>query len=103
MIAVTGLGGKAFMSWQHQSGAMWLRDYLPRDVPDVQIFIYGYRSKLVGSGSHARLQDYVAAFLREWKDLCSRPGMDVSAALRKLSNQLETKPVLRLETSSYPP
>lgn len=63
MIAVTGVGGKPFMSWQHESGAMWLRDFLPRDVPNVQIFTYGYPSQLEKSGSHARLLDYTTKFL----------------------------------------
>lgn len=53
------------MSWQHSSGAMWLRDFVPRDVRTAQVFIYGYPSKLMDSGSRAGLIHYTATFLGE--------------------------------------
>lgn len=53
------------MSWQHESGAMWLRDFLPKDVPNAQVFTYGYPSTLQKSGSRARLLDYTTHFLQE--------------------------------------
>ena len=67
------------MSWQHQSGAVWLRDFLPRDIPNVRVLTYGYPAKLRGSGSHARLRDYTDAFLQELQALRSRGDISVSA------------------------
>ena len=66
------------MSWQHQSGAMWLRDFLPRDIQNVRILTYGYPAKLRGSGSHARLNDYTVAFLLELQHLRSMGDISVS-------------------------
>ena len=60
------------MSWQHSSGAMWLRDFVPRDIPTAQVFIYGYPSKLMDSGSRAGLFDYTTAFLGELGRLISQ-------------------------------
>lgn len=51
------------MSCQHESGAVWLREFLPRDVPNIQVFTYGYPSNLQNSGSRARLLDYTTKFL----------------------------------------
>lgn len=65
------------MSWQHSSGAMWLRDFVPRDVPTAQVFIYGYPSKLMRSGSQARLTHYTTAFLHELRRLSARNGLAV--------------------------
>ncbi|KAL9591727.1 MAG: hypothetical protein Q9179_007432 [Wetmoreana sp. 5 TL-2023] len=56
----------------HESGAMWLRDFLPRDIPAAQTFTYGYPSKLQRSGSRALLFDYTSAFLHELRRLNSR-------------------------------
>lgn len=72
IVAMTGVGGRPFLSWQHASGAMWLRDCLPRDIPAAQIFTYGYPSKLQGSNSQARLFDYTTEFLRELRSLSGR-------------------------------
>ena len=66
------------MSWQHQSGKMWLRDFLPEHIPNVRVITYGYPAKLRGSGSHARLYDYTAAFLQELQHLRSEGGISVS-------------------------
>jgi hypothetical protein len=43
---------------------MWLRDYLPADIPGIRIMIYGYPSKLEKSSSRARLIDYTIQFLQ---------------------------------------
>jgi hypothetical protein len=64
IIAVTGLGGRGFSSWAHSGGEMWLRDYLPTDIPGIRVLIYGYPSKLEKSSSRARLMDYTIQFLQ---------------------------------------
>jgi hypothetical protein len=43
---------------------MWLRDYLPADIPGIRVLIYGYPSKLEKSSSRARLMDYSIQFLQ---------------------------------------
>lgn len=47
VIAVTGLAGHAFGSWVHrESSAMWLKDFLPQDFPNVRVLTYGYDTNL---------------------------------------------------------
>jgi hypothetical protein len=65
LVAITGLGGKAFASWQYSGGSMWLRDFLPRDVPGLNVYIYGYPSKLYRSHSQAGLLEYTTLFVNE--------------------------------------
>jgi hypothetical protein len=43
VVAVNDLGGHAFGSWtSHDTGKMWLKDFLPDDVKGIQIMSYGY-------------------------------------------------------------
>ena len=62
-IAICGLGGHAFGSFKDSgSGHMWLRDCLPDDLPNAQIWIFGYDSKLNGSQSFQGLEDLASHF-----------------------------------------
>ncbi|MCJ1249281.1 hypothetical protein MMC30_006504 [Trapelia coarctata] len=63
-IAITGLAGRAFGSWQNSNGTMWLRGFLTRDIENLRVYVYGYDSKLKDSNSFARLLDYTKAFVR---------------------------------------
>ena len=56
IIALTGLAGHAFGSWA-ASPHMWLRDFLPEDLPRARIVLYGYDSNLAGSQSKNILAD----------------------------------------------
>ena len=56
IIALTGLAGHAFGSWA-VSPHMWLRDFLPNDLPRARILLYGYDSNLAGSQSRNILAD----------------------------------------------
>ena len=52
IIAVHGLGGHAMTTWTHDStGKLWLRDFLPRTIPNARIMTFGYDSRVVGSKS----------------------------------------------------
>ncbi|KAI9692467.1 MAG: hypothetical protein M1822_006698 [Bathelium mastoideum] len=52
VVAVTGLGGHAYGSFKERGGDhMWLRDALPQDLDNAQIYLYGYDSRLPNSQS----------------------------------------------------
>lgn len=47
IVAVHGLGGHSFGTWiSPESGAFWLKDFLPESFPEARIFVYGYSSCL---------------------------------------------------------
>ena len=62
IIALTGLAGHAFGSWV-ASPHMWLRDFLPEDLPRARILLYGYDSSLAGSQSKNILTDLSSNFV----------------------------------------
>ncbi|KAH8707569.1 hypothetical protein GQ44DRAFT_830899 [Phaeosphaeriaceae sp. PMI808] len=65
IVACTGLAAGAFIGWQHASGKMWLRDFLPDDLPGSRIFIWGKRSQLHQSQSHISITHYRDSLLED--------------------------------------
>ncbi|KAF6804014.1 ankyrin repeat-containing protein [Colletotrichum plurivorum] len=58
VIAVPGLGSHALGSWKSpDSDHVWLRDFLPQDVPGVRVLLYGYDTTLPGSLSKQSIED----------------------------------------------
>ncbi|KAI1179882.1 hypothetical protein F4777DRAFT_532343 [Nemania sp. FL0916] len=63
-IAITGLAGHAFGSWKSPtSDDMWLRDYIPRDIPKCRTILYGYDTQLLTSQSKQSIGDIGARFM----------------------------------------
>lgn len=46
---------------------MWLKDLLPKDIPDCRIFTYGYDSRVERSINNSSISDYARQLL---EDLC---------------------------------
>ncbi|KAK1999116.1 hypothetical protein LX36DRAFT_633060 [Colletotrichum falcatum] len=58
IIAVPGLGSHPLGSWKSPcSDDVWLRDFLPKDVPNIRVLIYGYDTTLPGSRSKQSIED----------------------------------------------
>ncbi|KZL84934.1 ankyrin repeat-containing protein [Colletotrichum incanum] len=58
IIAVPGLGSHALGSWKSpHSDDVWLRDFLPQDVPNIRVLLYGYDTTLPGSLSKQSIED----------------------------------------------
>lgn len=77
IVAVHGLGGDAYRTWTHDNGKIWLRDFLPTDIPEARVFTYGYNSTLLFSRETGRLREYARALLevirseRKLADVCN--------------------------------
>ena len=64
IVAVHGLGGHPYGTWTEEtSGKMWLRDFLPSQVPYTRIMSYGYDSLVAFSKSELELGDVAADLL----------------------------------------
>lgn len=45
LVAVHGLNGDPIKTWTHpKTGACWLKDFFPQDVPGARIFTFGYNA-----------------------------------------------------------
>lgn len=42
IVAVHGITGNAYDTWIHGNGTFWLQDLIPKDLPGVRVFSYGY-------------------------------------------------------------
>lgn len=47
---------------------MWLRDFIPMDIPHARILTYGYNTQLAESQCNARISEYASQFLETLKD-----------------------------------
>ncbi|KAF9772370.1 hypothetical protein IL306_009926 [Fusarium sp. DS 682] len=66
IIAVPGLGSHALGSWKSpNSDDVWLRDFLPKDVPNIWVLLYGYDTSLQGSLSNQSIEDLGGEFLEK--------------------------------------
>jgi hypothetical protein len=63
IVAIHGLNGDAYSTWEHHNGTMWLRDLLPSALPGSRIFTFGYPAELFWSKSVAGLRDYSHSLL----------------------------------------
>ncbi|RAL65479.1 hypothetical protein DID88_001045 [Monilinia fructigena] len=66
IVAVVGLGTHAFGTFRSTSRGsheMWLRDFLPKDIPNTRILLYGYPSAVPGGQSTEKVEDIASTFL----------------------------------------
>ena len=71
IIAVHGLDGDRERTWTAENGKLWLKDFLPADVPRARILTYGFDARthvVSGTLSLQTLSDHSEEFLR---DLCT--------------------------------
>lgn len=64
VVAVHGLQGHPLKTWEHENGSIWLRDFLPADVPVARIMTFGYESTVAFSKSFAKLDDISLQLLK---------------------------------------
>ncbi|KAI9678535.1 MAG: hypothetical protein M1822_007478 [Bathelium mastoideum] len=112
IVAVTGLAGHAFGSWASSHDVMWLRDFLPKDFPNVAVYTYGYDSTLQQSHSRSILADHADAFvqrfsaMRRKKSSADRPCIFIGHSLgcliiEKLSDHKEWEPLSQLSAAIF--
>lgn len=73
IIAIHGLGGDRFHTWTDpETGVLWLRDLLPKDMPGARIYSFGYNSEVFGD-SVTMITDYARQLLidLELEEVCT--------------------------------
>ncbi|GAW12879.1 hypothetical protein ANO14919_022500 [Xylariales sp. No.14919] len=117
VIAVHGLASHAIGGWKSpNSHEVWLRDYLPKDLPDIRVLLYGYDTKLLGGQSRKSIENmghYFLEILKEFRAIDGthrRPiifighslgGLLIKEALVRAHQQPNNSSSLELCESSY--
>ena len=71
IVAVHGLCGDPFDTWTDETTGnkkLWLRDFLPSQVPNARIMSYGYDSSVAFAKSDIELGDVAADLLNRLND-----------------------------------
>lgn len=77
-VVVCDLWGHAFGSFKEkETSYMWLRDSLPKDLPNLRILLYGYESGLDGSESVLNISGIAETFIGHLRGM--RTQSEVSA------------------------
>jgi hypothetical protein len=86
IVAITGLAGHALGSWRSPiSNEVWLRDYLPKDIPNTRVLTYGYNTTILKSKSKASIEHLALNFLESLKSFRrSRSVCHTSSSLRDM-------------------
>ena len=72
-VVVCGLGGHAFGSFKERATSyMWLRDTLPKDLPNLRVLLYGFDSGLNGSESILNVSTIAETFIGHLRGLRSK-------------------------------
>jgi hypothetical protein len=68
-VAVHGLGGDAINTWTHpKSKAFWLKDFLPKQIPDARVMTFGYNAAAAFGQSTAEVIDHAKSLLTSMVD-----------------------------------
>ena len=87
IVAVHGLGGDWQGTWTDENGKLWLRDFLPSQLPNARVMSYGYYSETVFTQSVEDITDTAIILLerlttkRQEVEERERPIMFISHSL----------------------
>ncbi|KAJ0144065.1 Uncharacterized protein HZ326_13139 [Fusarium oxysporum f. sp. albedinis] len=71
LVAIHGLGGHAYKTWR-EGEKLWLRDFLPHDVPTARVLTFGYNAGVAFTQSKSNIRDFATSLLEEIRTLRRR-------------------------------
>ena len=79
-MAVHGITGDAYNTWEDkESKTLWLRDFLPDELPGARIYTYGYRAEVLFSHGTGDVKSFANGLLGDLGRV--RRGAEVSLLL----------------------
>ncbi len=63
IVAIHGLNGDPFRTWSHENGSLWLRDFLPSELPTSRVYTFGYSSEVVFTKSRGTIDQWARMLL----------------------------------------
>lgn len=89
IVAVHGITGDAYATWTHDNGNFWLRDLVPKDLPGVRVFSYGYPAEVFCTFNAGNLDTYARSLLEGLKRERRKKEVRVNSNLRMKFNATE--------------
>lgn len=76
----------AWMTWTHENGKLWLRDFLPEEHPTARVLLFGYNANVAFNTSTAGVNEQAnqllnRLWLRRDGDECTRPIIFIAHSL----------------------
>ena len=69
IVAVHGLNGDPINTWtSRKTNAFWLKDFLPRDVPNARVMTFGYNADAAFGNTTAEIVDHAKSLLSSLVD-----------------------------------
>jgi hypothetical protein len=63
IIAVHGIDGNAWKTWEHSNGRLWLKDFVPKHVPGARIYSFGYPAEVAFTRGRGDLKGFARSLL----------------------------------------
>ena len=99
IVAVHGLNGDPTESWTHPNNkSMWIKDYLPLDVPNVRVMSFGYNANVAFGSTTATIMDHARDLLSSLVD--EREEEDASISSTEASLKLISRLCRKFEDRS---
>ena len=67
IVTIHGITGDAYDTWTHENGKLWLRDFLPKDIPGARVFSFGYPAEVFCSLGTGNLDTFGRSLLERLK------------------------------------
>ena len=67
VVALHGITGDAYKTWEHENGTLWLRDILPQDFPGSRVFSFGYDANVFFTLGTGNLEEFARTMLQSVK------------------------------------
>ncbi|KAH6712631.1 hypothetical protein BKA61DRAFT_485684 [Leptodontidium sp. MPI-SDFR-AT-0119] len=67
IVAVHGITGNAYDTWIHGNGTFWLQDLIPKDLPGVRVFSYGYPADVFCTFATGTIDTFARSLLESLK------------------------------------
>ncbi|KAI9507260.1 hypothetical protein F5148DRAFT_140868 [Russula earlei] len=100
IIAIHGLNGHAFSSWA-VNHVMWLRDLLPKRVPNARVLVYGYNANHVEDVYLFRINEYARLFLQSLKALAEIKNRRVIFICHSFGGLILKRALIDIKQSPY--
>ena len=67
IVALHGITGDAFDTWTAPNDVLWLRDFLPQDLPGARVFSYGYDASVFFTRAAGDIDSFARTLLESIK------------------------------------